>query len=468
MRVPQIDPRRPGPSPGMVLAVASLGGFLVNFLSSAVNVALPLIEAEFHVSAVTLGWISLSYILVAGATLLPAGRVADMYGRMRLYMVGMGLFTVLSLASAFAPSATALLVLRAVHGIALGIGSSTSAALVILAYPPESRGRALGLNVSGVYLGLTLGPVLGGLIVHNLGWRSLFIFVGAFGFADLALAFWKLRGVEWREPRKTRFDFAGSVSYALSLTGVLLGFSLLPSVFGAALIVGGAIGLGVFFWWESRTPDPLLQVRLLRRNRVFAFSNLATLVNYSANAAMIFLMSLYLQYSRGLNAQTAGLVLVTGSLVQAAVSPLAGRLADRMEARHVASTGMLCCVFGLLGLSFLGEATAYWYVIVMLSLLGLGMGLFSTPNMHAITGSVDPHSVGVASAVVATMRRAGQSISMGLATLVLAVEVGRHAIEPSDYPRVLTSVRLSFLLFAILSVLGVAASLVGPRRTKAL
>ncbi len=466
MPLQQLDAQQPRANPSLVLAVASLGGFVVNFMSSAINVALPLIGDEFHASAVTLSWISLSYILVAGATLLPAGRLADMYGRVRVYILGMGLFTVLAFASAFAPSASVLLALRAFHGIALGVGSATSAALVILAYPPESRGRALGLSVSAVYLGLTLGPVLGGFIIHNFGWRSLFFFVGAIGLVDTALPLWKLRGADRGEPKKARFDLTGAAAYALSLTGVLLGFSLLPKIVGVVLIIGGAAGLGGFFWWETHAADPLFHVDLIRRNRVFAFSNLATLVNYSANAAMIFLMSLYLQYNRGLNAQTAGFVLVTGALVQVIVSPLVGRLADRVEPRYVASAGMLICVLGLLGLSFLQGESSYWYVIAMLCLLGLGMGTFSTPNMHAITGSVEAGSVGVASATVATMRRAGQAISIGLATLVLAVEVGRDAIQPSDYPHLLTSIRISFLLFTVLGALGVGASLVGPRRDR--
>ena len=197
-------PQQPTPNRTLVLVVASLGGFLVTFMMSAVNIALPLIEAEFNVSAVTLSWISLSYILVAGATLLPAGRIADLYGRMRLFIWGMIVFTVISFASAFAPSVGVLLALRAVHGLGLAMGAATTTALVILAYPPESRGRALGLNVAGVYLGLTLGPVLGGLIVHNLGWRGLFLVGGALGLVNLGLPLWTLRHVDWREPTRAR------------------------------------------------------------------------------------------------------------------------------------------------------------------------------------------------------------------------------------------------------------------------
>ena len=451
------------PNRTMVLFVASFGGFLVTFMMSAVNIALPLIEAEFHVSAVTLSWISLSYILVAGATLLPAGRIADLYGRMRLFIWGMIVFTVISFASAFAPSAGILLALRSVHGLGLAIGASTSTALVILAYPPESRGRALGLNVAGVYLGLTLGPVLGGLIIHNLGWRGLFLVVGALGLANMGLPLWRLRHIDWREPKRARFDVLGSVVYAASLSALLLGFSLLPDIPGAILIAIGIVGLAAFLWWETRAADPLLHVDLLRRNRVFAFSNAAAFINYSATFAMVFLMSLYLQYNRGLNPQTAGFVLVTGTFLQAVFSPVAGRLADRVKARYVASAGMTVCVLGLFALSFVGTTTPYWYIIATLCVLGLGFAFFSTPITHTVMSSVDRQWVGVASATLATMRLAGISMSLGIATLVLAIEVGRQAIQPADYPQLLSSVRLSFLIFTVLCVCGVAASLVGPR-----
>ncbi len=469
MNEPMTDPLQPPSlSPAistMVLVVSSMGGFLVTFMSSAVNIALPLIGEEFHVSAVTLSWISLSYILVSGATLLPAGRVADIYGRVRLFTWGMVLFTVLSFASALAPSAGILLALRAMHGLALAIGASTSIALVMLAYPPESHGKALGLNVAAVYLGLTLGPVLGGLLTHNLGWRGLFLVLGGLGLVNVALPLWKLRGIDWREQKPAGFDILGAITYAAALIAILMGFSLLPDILGTLLIVAGVSGLAAFLWWETRAANPLLNIDLLRRSRVFAFSNIATFINYAATAAMVFLMSLYLQYNRGLDPQTAGLVLVSGTFLQAALSPAVGRLTDRLEARRVASVGMAVSVFALFGLSFVGTATSYWFIIAMLCMLGVGLALFATPNMHAIMNSVETRWVGVASATVATMRQAGISMSQGLATLVLALEMGRHAIQPSDYPQVLGSVRISFLIFTALCVLGVGASLVGPRRT---
>jgi EmrB/QacA subfamily drug resistance transporter len=447
----------------MVLAVTTLAGFVSTFMGSAVNIALPLIGSEFRASAVTLGWIPLAYLLAAGAVLMPVGRISDLYGRKRVFVLGTIVFTVVAFASALAPSAPVLIVLRIFQGLGAALMFATLTAMITLAYPPETRGRALGLNVAGIYLGLTLGPVLGGIIIHNLGWRALFYMVGALGVINWALPVWKLRGVDWREPKQARFDVIGSAVYALALSALLLGFSWLPGLLGVLLIVAGVAGLSAFLWWETRAADPVLNVDLLRRNRVFAFSNAAAFINYAATFAMTFLMSLYLQYTRGLDPQTAGLVLVAGTFVQAAFSPVAGRLADRVQARLVASAGMALCVVGLLAFVFLGNETPYWYIITMLCVLGLGFAFFSSPITHTIMGSVEKRYLGVASATLGTMRLSGQSISMGLATLVLAIVVGRHVIGPGDYPHLLTSVRISFAIFTVLCVLGVAASLVGPR-----
>lgn len=447
----------------MVLIVATTSGFLATFMASAINIALPLIEAELRVSAVTLGWISLSYILAAGALLMPAGRLADLYGRKRFFLIGMALFTVLHLAAALTSSADMLIVLRLLQGASSALLLATTTAMVTLAYPPEARGKALGLQVAGVYLGIVLGPLLGGVLIHNFGWRSLFIFAGVLGLVDLVLAVWNLRGVEWREPKTAPFDIRGSVIWAVSLPLLLLGFSFLPRAQGFVLMAAGFAGLVAFLWWEARAAGPILEVDLLRRNRVFAYSNVASFINYAATAAVIFLMSLYLQYNRGLDPQTAGLILVSGAVVQTVFSPVSGRLSDRVQARYVASVGMAICVLGLLALVFLDEDTSFAYIVGALCILGLGFGFFATPIVHAIMGSVGRKYTGVASATMGTMRLTGQNISLGLATMILAIVVGRHRIVPADYSNLLTSVRITFAIFTVLCALGVAASLVGPR-----
>ena len=448
----------------VLLATVTATGFLTAFSMSGVNVALEQIASEFELSAVAISWITLSVILTTGALLMPMARVADYRGRKLVYNVGLAGFALTCLASAAAPNGAVLILTRALQGVAAALLFSTTVAMVTLSYPPESRGRALGLQVAGVYLGITLGPVLGGIITENLGWRGLFIVVGAVSVVNLVAPLRSLRGLEWREPKTAPFDIWGSIVWVCALSALIIGFSYLPTAVGYVLIAIGVVGLVGFVRLEGRAADPILNVDLFRRNRVFASANAALFINYSATTAMAFLISLYLLYIRGLGAQAAGFVLVTGPFVQAAVSPLAGRLADRVEPRFIASAGMALCVVGLLAFSFLQEATPYGYVIAVLCVLGLGFGLFASPIIHTVMGSVDRRYVSVAAATSSTMRLSGQSFSLGIAALVLAVVVGRHEITAADHVHLLTSIRITFLIFTVLCVIGVAASLVGPGR----
>lgn len=443
----------------VVLVVATMAGFLSAFMSSSVNIALPVIESEFRLSAVVLGWIPLAYIVTFGGALMPAGQLSDLKGRKRVFFWGLVVFTLLSFGGGLAPSASWLIGLRLAQGVGAGMIFATTTALVTAAYPAAERGKALGLQVAGVYLGLTLGPVLGGIITHNVGWRGLFWITGVASFINCVGAAWCLRSKEQMEVKSFRFDAVGSVLYGVSLPAALVGLSFLPGILGIALLVGGVAGLAVFVWWEGSAPSPILPVNLLRHNRAFAFFNTASLINYAATFAMTFLMSMYLQYNRGLTAQTAGLVLVAGAFMQVLVSPLAGRLVDRMSNRIVAGGGMALCVLALLGLAFLTETTPYWYVIGMLCVLGVGFGFFAAPVTHAIMGSVETRHLTVASATVATTRLAGQNLSMGLATLVLVLTVGGREISGSDYTQVLSSVRISFAIFTGLCVVGLIALL---------
>lgn len=454
----------------MILVASSFGGFLVTFMSSGINVGLTTINKDFGVSAVYLTWISLSMILASGALIMPIGRLADAYGRMRFFLGGMVLFSVVSFASALAPSPEVLLLLRMLMGVSLAIGSVTAPALLVLAYPIEMRGRALGWNVVGVYLGITMGPFLGGLIFHSIGWRGFFYLLAGVNLINVIIPAWKLRHIEWKQPPQGRFDLAGSLLFAGGLVALLLGFSLLPGVAGAILLPAGALVLAGFLWWESRAADPLLPVDLLRRNRVFAFSNLAVFISYAATAAMSLLMSYYLIVGRGLPQDVAGLVISAGSLVQAVFSPVAGRLADRVAARFVASAGMSICVLGLFALIFLGADTPYWYVVSALCALGFGSAFFSTPITYTILGSIDKSRVGVASATVSALRHLGMNLSLGLVTMLIAVYIGPLKLEHGNeavYIPLLTTIRISFVIFTAMCVVGVAASLVGPKKHKA-
>lgn len=450
------------------LIVATIGSFAGPFMASSVNVALPAIGERFSMTAIALGWVATAYILAAAIFLLPFGKLGDIHGRKRVFLAGNVLYTVASLLCGLAPSAALLIASRAVQGIGAAMIFGTSTAIVTSVIPPARRGRALGVTVAATYLGLSLGPIAGGFLTQQLGWRSIFLLNAPLGAAMIVLVVARLRG-EWAEARGERFDAAGAAAYGLSLAALMYGFTRLPSASGAWLVAGGALGLAGFVAWETRSRNPLVDMRLFTENRVFAFSNLAALVNYAASFAVGFLMSLYLQYLKGLDPQEAGLVLVAQPIVMTAFSPYAGHLSDRIESRIVASIGMAITAASLVAFTWLGADTPLWLIAANLMLLGLGFALFSSPNTNAVMGAVAQRHYGVASATLATMRTTGQMLSLGIVMLVFAVAIGPVRIAAAGHGALLASARASFVVFSVLSVAGIFASLArgnGRRRVE--
>jgi EmrB/QacA subfamily drug resistance transporter len=447
----------------VAVALAAVAAFLAPFSGSATNVALPAIARELGLDAVELSWVGMAYLLAAAVCLVPFGRLADIHGRRLVFTWGVVAYAAASLACALAPGAAVLLAARVAQGVGGAAIFGTNVAILTSALPAGRRGAALGLNVASVYLGLSLGPFLGGLLTEQAGWRSLFYLSAALGAVLAAVVRRGLRG-EWRESRGEPFDAPGAVLYAAALLALMYGLSRLPSPAGGALAAAGVVGLAAFVAWERSAPHPLLPMALFFENRVFALSNAAALVNYSATFAVGFLLSLYLQYAREMSAQAAGLVLVAQPVVMTAVSPFAGRLSDRVPSRVVASVGMALTAAGLALLATLRAATPLAFTVACLALLGVGFGLFSSPNTNAVMGAVDSRHYGVASASLGTMRLSGQMLSMAIGMLSLALHVGRVALSAAHRGPLLEAIRSAFAVFAVLCVLGTFASLARDRR----
>jgi len=442
-----------------VLLVVTIASFIFPFMASTVNIALPSLGKELSLDAVTLGWIATAYLLSSAALLVPFGRIADIYGRKRIFTWGIGIFTFSSLLSGLANSATMLIAWRVLQGVGGAMLAGTAVALLITVFPANERGKVLGIVVAATYIGLSLGPVLGGVLTQHLGWRSIFFLGALLGLSVLGVVLWKLKG-EWTGAKGKRFDFTGSVIYVLGLVALVYGFTLLPAMSGAALIVGGIIGLSAFIWWEMRIRSPILDIGLFRNSRAFTFSNLAALINYSATFAITFLISLYLQYLKGFNAGSAGLILVAMPAMQAIFSPLTGRLSDRIEPRLIATAGMVLNTVGLILFIFLTEETSLKLIIGNLVLIGFGYALFVSPNTNAIMSSAPKTAYGVASATLATMRQIGTVLSMGVAMLMFTLySIANVQITPEYYPLFQESMQTSFIIFAILCFGGIFASL---------
>jgi len=456
------------PDPGRrlrraALTASALSSFLTPFMGSAMNIGLPLVAREFGLGAVTLGWVATSYILAAAMFLVPFGRLGDILGRKKIYALGLGVYIAGTTMCGLSTSAVTLLAGRVVQGIGGAMIFGTGIAILTSIFPPRERGRALGINTAAVYTGLSFGPALGGFLVQYWGWRGVFWVSVPVALGALILVAVVLKG-EWADARGEAFDYAGSAAFGLGLVGLMYGFSRLPALSGILVTAAGAAALAVFVRIELGSLHPVLDVRMFRHNRVFAFSNLAALINYSATSAVSFLLSLYLQYIKGLPPRQAGLVLVAQPILMALTSPGAGRLSDRVEPRILASAGMALTSVGLAWFAFLNGTTTIASIAAGLVLLGLGFGLFSSPNTNAVMGCVDKRCYGVASASLGTMRLGGQMLSLGLTMLIFSLVLGRAPITPANFPQFLWSVRLAFVFYAGLCVIGVWASLARGNR----
>lgn len=442
----------------VALVAAATGGFLTPFMGSAVTVALPAIAVEFRLDAVSLGWVTSAFLLAAAALLLPFGRLADIVGRRRVFMAGLAVFALATLLCAAASSGRVLIAFRLLQGAGGALVFGTGTAILTSVYPPARLGRAIGIAVACVYLGLSLGPFVGAMLTAWVGWRGIFIFTAPLAAGAAVLVALYLEG-EWAEAAGEEFDLIGALLYGGALVALMVGLAQVADPAGVALAAAGLLGLGVFLAWESRAGSPLLDLRLFRANPVFLYSNLAALINYSATFGVPFLLSLYLQVVRGLAVETAGTVLVVQPVVQSLVSPLAGWLSERVEPRIIASAGMGVIVFALLGLTTLSETAGLGLLLALLALLGLGFAAFSSPNTNAVMGAVEPRVYGIASGILGTMRLLGQMLSMALILLLFSLIMGDTHLTAPLYPLFVKSARIAFGVFAVLCAAGVFASL---------
>jgi drug resistance transporter, EmrB/QacA subfamily len=443
-----------------VLIVVMITSFITPFTGNAINIAIPAIASEFHSTPVLLNMVVASYIIASAAFLLPFGRLGDIIGRRKVFVVGMVSFTVTSFFCAIAFSLESLILFRVLQGVASAMIFGTSMAILISFVPPQERGKVIGLTVSSTYLGLSLGPVLGGFITAYLSWRFIFYFNSLLGLFVAIFTLLKVPSDSNTTPKET-FDLVGSVLCVAGIVSILYGVSSISSVFWTRyVLLAGLVLFIIFIRYEMSLTSPLIKIEMFTRNVPFAFSNLAALINYAATFASTYMMSLYLQTVMGYNPETAGLILLAQPIVMAILSPYAGKLSDRKQPRMVASWGMGITAIGLFIFIFLSRSTPIGLVIANLMLIGLGFALFSSPNTKAVMSSVSKTFYGVASSTLGTMRLVGQAISMTIVTLITSLYMETLNIGSSNYViQYLKSSKTAFVVFTVICCLGIFASL---------
>jgi EmrB/QacA subfamily drug resistance transporter len=417
-------------------------------------------------------WIPLAYLLLLTLLLINVGRLADLHGRKRFYILGFAVFTAGSILCGLSATASQLIGFRALQGAGAAFIAANSTAIVTDVFPREGRGRALGINTMAVYTGLTVGPILGGILVENFGWRSIFFVNVPIGILVITLVILKLR----QNPPNAlgaKFDLAGAATLSIALAASLIvltlggiyGWTSAPTIMLFALSVAMLL---LFLGIERRSPFPTLDLSLFFKNRLFATANATAFLSYIAVIGVTLTIAIYLETIKGLSPEIAGLYLIAQALPMALFSPLSGWLSDRFGSRTLATIGMGCTTLGLFLLSELNAASSWFDVIVRLVIVGIGFGLFSSPNTSAVMGSVRQEKLGVAAGTLGTMRFMGQSIGLAMLGAVMATTLSPQALltvftSLTSQGGVVTSefvvgMKNFFLIAAGMGVLGTLAS----------
>lgn len=448
----------------IVIMIVVITAFITTFTGSALNLSIPDIGEQFGVSANFVGWLVTGYTLAVAAFSVPIGRLADITCRKTVLVTGLIVFVACCIAAVFAVSMVMLLVVRIIQGIGAAMVFSTNTAVLVSSFPGHMRGRILGYSIAATYTGLSAGPVVGGFLNHNLGWKSIFILTGALGAAALAAAVLKLPG-ERSENAGKSFDMTGNVIFVAFIVLLMYGLSEMGggaagTVTAAVLLTLAGIGLGVLFVrHELRADEPAVNVRLFGENIGYAFSNLSALLNYSATFAISYLISIYLQVVMGYSSQAAGLIMIFQPVVMALLSPVAGRLSDRFSPFKMSSVGMAFCAAGAGIFIFVGKDSPLAVIIIALLITGLGFSLFSSPNTNAVMSCVDKDEYGVASSVLATMRSIGHTLSMVIVTVTVSRYMGDAPLAEAEPQMLVSVINTSFIIFTAICVAGVFISL---------
>ena len=447
----------------LILLICSVLSFFTVFAVNAVNVVIPSIAAEFGMNNIVQNWVTIIFLLVVAVLSVPAGQISGKYGLKKVTIISCVLFLIISIVNVLVTSTELFLVCRLVLGIALAFINVTSMAMIVSAFKPEERGAALGINITAVYIGLSLSPVLGGILNYNLGWRSVVLFCVPFLFVILALLLIRVKE-EWITFEGIPIDIKGSVVYGIGMVLFIYGFTILNEALGVILTILGIIFLVMFGLIELRQSHPVFDIRFFK-NRRFLSANFASLSAYLATYAVTIILNYHLQYIMGFDSQFTGIILLIAPICQVVLAPIAGRLSDRYVPQIMAAIGMGLGTVSLILFSTLGSETSLEFLIVAMVIYGIAFGLFSPPNTNVIMGSVPPKDTSMASAAVATMCTVGQAMSMGILTLVFAFVMGNVPIVEKYYPLLTQSCQITCLICVVLCIASVFASLVGIKST---
>ena len=444
-----------------VIFVSFITSFFAVFLSNGIIIGVPAIANEFAMNNVIQNWVPTIFFLVVAVFTVPAGQISGKFGVKKSLLAGVIVYLIASIGACLSFSTESFLVFRILQGAGVAFLNVSAMAMVVQAVKPQNRGKALGFTVTGVYLATSLSPVLCGFLVHNLGWRSMFYFVIPFLILCIILMVLKIPQ-EWKTYEKDKIDTIGSILYGIGILAFIYGFTTLVTPMGLGLTVFGLIMLVIFGIYELRQSSPVFNMNLFKNSK-FTSSNIAALCSYIAVMVVTTILNYHFQYVRGWNAQMSGLILIITPIIMAIMAPNAGKLSDRIHPQKLAATGMAIATIALAILTFLNKDTPLYLVVIAMILQGIGMGLFSSPNMNAIMSSVPPKDAPTASASQATMRTIGQTMSLGLLTLVFAWVMGNLELSPQYAGMIVQASQTICGICTAACLIAIFASLVGVK-----
>ena len=439
-----------------VIYVSVITSFITTFMGSALNLSVPALEKEFHVSAGTVSWVITIYMLTCASFAVPFGRLGDRVERRRILYMGILIFSISSAAAVFSAGIGFFLAARIMQGIGASMIFSTNIAILVGAFDEDMRGKVLGYSTCATYVGLSAGPVAGGILNYNFGWRSVFIATAIVSAVAFCVAFFRLPYSKKTEFERKPADLAGNILFVISVILLMYGISSLRQGRVSLFILGSGIAsFIVFIYRESKARNPLVDLKIFRDNPSFLLLNLAAMINYGANFVMSYMLSVYLQIIKGMTSQLAGVILVTNTAVMAVLSPYMGKLSDRLSPSKLSALGMSDCAASLFIFSGLTQDTFTVKIIFTLALSGAGLALFSAPNTNAVMSCVKKEDYGVASSILSTMRSMGHSSAMALATAIIGLYMGTESMTSAQPDSIMTTVHVIFSLFAALCILGI-------------
>ena len=442
-----------------VVLISFITSFFAVFLSNGIIIGVPAIAQEFAMNNVIQNWVPTIFFLVVAVFTVPAGQISGKFGVKKSLLAGVIVYLIASIGACLSISTETFLIFRILQGAGVAFLNVSAMAMVVQAVKPQNRGKALGFTVTGVYLATSLSPVICGFLVHNLGWRSMFYFVIPFLVLCIILMIFKIPQ-EWKTYEKDKIDKVGSMIYGIGILAFIYGFTTLTTQTGLIITVLGIVLLIIFGAYELRQKSPVFNMNLFR-NAKFTSSNIAALCSYIAVMVVTTILNYHFQYVRGWDAQMSGMILIITPILMAIMAPNAGKLSDKVHPQKLAALGMGIATVALLILTFLTGNTPLYLVVIAMILQGIGMGLFSSPNMNAIMSSVPPKDAPTASASQATMRTIGQTMSLGLLTLVFAWVMGNLELAPQYASMIVQSSQIICGICTVACVLAIFASLVG-------